>query len=110
MFQVPVGNLSATSLALSFRHRQLSSFGSPGQSRETAQGDVETNQEAHYSRRVAKHDGMARFLHSRSLLLELKGRTFAIRNGEKKTREFLLAEEMLLPFFVMHDELRVVWG
>jgi len=49
-------------------------------------------------------------LDSRWLLLELEGRTFAIRNGEKKTREFLVAEEMLLLFFLMHDELRTVSG
>jgi hypothetical protein len=46
---------------------------------------------------VVLHDGMVRHLDSRWLLLELHGRTFAIRNGEKKTREVLAAkEEMLL--------------
>jgi hypothetical protein len=44
------------------------------------------------------------------LSLELKGRIFAIANGEKETREFLAAEEILLPFFVMHDELIAVSG
>ena len=29
-------------------------------------------------------------------MLELEGRTFAIRNGEKETRESLAAEEILL--------------
>lgn len=102
-----MGSLSVTSIAF---NRLLPSPGNSWQSRETAQGDVEINQEAHYLRRVAKHDRIARHLDSRRLLLKLEGRIFAIQNGEKKTREFLVAEVMLLLFFVMHDELRTVSG